>query len=93
MCVKAITLCGAALRRRADGRCHQYASLVPRCCAARWINAAHRSAAVRIGASRRNVRGQATLTANGDYERRVANKRCFACAHGVPTGFAAVRIN
>ena len=93
MCVKAITLCGAALRRRADGRCHQHASLIPRRCAARWVNAAHRSAAVRIGASRRRVRIQATLTSDGDYELWVANEGGLACAHGIPAGFAAVGID
>lgn len=93
MCVKAITLCGAALRRRADGRCHQHASLIPRRCAARWVNAANRSAAVRIGASRRYVRGQATFTSDGDYKRWVANERGLASAHSVPAGFTAVRVN
>lgn len=90
---KAIALGRASLRRRADGRCHQHASLIPRRGAARWINTAHRSAAVRVGASRRHVRGQATFASDGDYELRVANEGCFACAHGVPAGFAAVRIN
>jgi len=93
MCVKAITLCWAALRRRADGRCHQHASLIPRCCAARWVNAAYRAAAVRIGASRRRVRIQAALTSDGDYERWVANEGGLACAHSVPAGFAAVGVN
>ena len=93
MCGKAITLCGAALRRRADGRCHQHASLIPRRCAARWINTAHRATAVRVGASRRHVRGQAALTSDGDYERWVANKGGLACAHGVPAGFTAVGVN
>ena len=93
MCVKAITLGRAALRRWADGRCHQHASLIPRCRAARWINTAHRAATVCVGAPRRYVRDQAALTSDGDYKVGVTNERCLACAHGVPARFAAVGVN
>ena len=90
---KAITLCWAALRCRTDGRCHEHASLIPRRGAARWINTAYRSAAVRIGASDRAVRGQAAFASDGNYKRRSANERCLACAHGVPARFAAVGVD
>ena len=93
MCGKAITLCGAALRRRADGRCHQHASLIPRRGAARWINTTYRATAVCIGASHRYVCGQAALASDGGYERWGANERCLACAYSVPAGFAAVGVD